>query len=131
MPTNLKISDSSLILNVELTKSVKKKYGIFFTSELLVNKILDKLKIILIKFNIKISKVLEPSCGSGEFLFGLNKYFSKLNILGLELNNAIYTKIRNFSFLSNHLVIKKADFLNFYDNKGFNLIIGNPPFELI
>ena len=128
---NLKFSNLSLVLSTKLTKTLKKNYGIFFTSTKLVNIILDRLKIILSKLNIKILTVLEPSCGSGEFLFGLNKYFSKLNILGIEYNDEIYDKIRNFSLTNNSLVIKKNDFLKFSKDKGFDLIIGNPPFKTI
>jgi hypothetical protein len=94
--TNLKFSELSLALSAKLTKKLKKNYGIFFTSKKLVNIILDRLKIILTKLNIKIMKVLEPSCGSGEFLLGLNEYFSKLTILGIEYNDTIYDSIKNF-----------------------------------
>ncbi len=87
--TNLKFSKLSLILSAKLTKNLKKSYGIFFTSEILVNIIFNRLKIIFTKLKLKIVDVLEPSCGSGEFLVGLNKYFSKLNIFGIEYNDEI------------------------------------------
>ena len=129
--TNLKFSNSSLILNSKLSKILKKNHGIFFTSKTLVNIILDRLRIILFKLKIKISTVLEPSCGSGEFLFGLDRYFSQLNILGIEYNDEVYDTIKNFLFTKNCLVIKKNDFLKFSSEKSFDLIIGNPPFKAI
>jgi len=119
----------SLSLNDQLNKNLKKDYGIFFTSQILINIILNRLKIILSKINIRISKILEPSCGSGEFLFSLNKYFCKTKILGIEHNESIYNKIKNFSLTNNILVIKKKNFLKFYNKKGFDLIIGNPPYK--
>ena len=123
-------SNLSLLLNNQLDKNVKKEYGIFFTSSFLVKLILDQLKLILIRLNIKIKNVLEPSCGSGQFLFGLNEYFSGLNICGLELNKFIYNNIKQISFCNNNLIIKKKNFLNFF-NDNFDLIIGNPPFRII
>ena len=129
--TNLKFSKLSLILTAKLTKNLKKSYGIFFTSEILVNIIFNQLKIIFTKLRLKIVDVLEPSCGSGEFLVGLNKYFSKLNILGIEYNDDIYDSIKDFSLTNNFLTIQKNDFLKFFNEKGFDLIIGNPPFKII
>jgi hypothetical protein len=108
----------SLKLTKSLSKKEKNKYSIFFTSSLLVNIILKYLKTLLIKCNLKIYKVLEPSCGSGEILFGLNEFFSDLNIFAFEYNSAIYNEIKDFIFKNNFLNIKNQNFLSFFDKRG-------------
>lgn len=112
---------------------MKKSYGIYFTSQVLVNKILDKLIFILTKLNIKIYTILEPSCGSGEFLTGLDNHFVGTHVLGIEHNDLVYNQLKKkMSLLNNHLVLKKDDFLKSPDSKKkFDLIIGNPPFKLL
>ena len=97
---------------------MKKSYGIYFTSQILVNKILDKLIFILTKLNIKIYTILEPSCGSGEFLTGLDNYFVGTHVLGIEHNDLVYNQLKKkMSLLNNHLVLKKDDFLKSPDSK--------------
>ena len=128
-----KFSSLSLMLDKKLTKDLKKNYGIYFTSRILVNKILDKLIFIITKLNIKIHNILEPSCGSGEFLTGLDNCFAGTHILGIEHNNLVYNELKKkISLSNNYLVLKKKDFLKLSDSKKkFDLIIGNPPFKLL
>ena len=127
----LPFSNLSLTLTKSLSKEEKKKYGIFFTSSLLVNIILKHLKAILLKCNLRVYRVLEPSCGSGEILLGLNNFFSNLHIVAFEYNNVIYNKVKDCLFTNNFLNVKNQNFLTYFDKEGFDLIIGNPPFNLI
>jgi len=85
---------------------------------------------------------LEPCCGSGEFLHGINEHFPKQKIkaiIGVENNNYIYQKICNVDEFSkkhkqkNIIELYNQSFLSFEHSsiKQYDLIIGNPPFYVI
>ncbi len=124
----------SLKISQELPRTLKKSQGIFFTSSLLVNQIFLLLKSFLFLSNSKILNVLEPSCGSGEFLFGLNSHFCNLNIIGIEHNTVIYNSIKNLYNTNanlNKFTLKNQDFLVYFEPNRFDLIIGNPPYKSV
>lgn len=98
-----------------------KKYGIYFTPELLSKKIVEK---IIPDKNYK--RILEPSCGQGSFLKHLNKKYKKTK-----------TKIYACDILEKNIKICKKKYRNIrykninfekLENFNFDLIIGNPPF---
>lgn len=118
-------SKLSLSLTEKIDKNTKKNNGIYFTP---INIIKDNLN--YIKPYIKdIKDVLEPSCGSCEYILEINKQFDNLNITGLENNNIIYNKIKKYS--KDNIIIEKQDFLEYKTDNKYDLIIGNPPFFVI
>ena len=117
-------SDLSKSLTNELSSSVKKEQGIFFTPKESIVTFSNFLKNVL-KHQFK--TVLEPSCGSCEFI----KYFDATNediqITGIEYNTKIYESIQGLSFQNNVQILHK-DFLTYETDKNFDLILGNPPY---
>ena len=84
-------------LTSKLSKTIKQNNGIYFTPPSCVNH-----NITLLKHYIKKEmKILEPSCGSGEYITALHKSFPHLNITGIEYNETIYQciSLRNHPLL--------------------------------
>ena len=120
-------SDLSKSLTNELSLSVKKKQGIFFTTKESIVTLSNFLKNVL---KHPFQTILEPSCGSCEFI----KYFDETNkdihITGIEYNPTIYESIKELSFQNNVTIIHN-DFLAYETDKMFDLILGNPPYFVI
>jgi len=122
---NKNYSDLSINLTKELNKKQKKDNGIFFTPINTINIILKYIQ----KYNKNIKEVLEPSCGSCEFILQLNKKYKNIIITGIEYNNIIYNNIKNIE--SKNITIYNSNFLEHKFDKKFNLIIGNPPYYVM
>ena len=115
-------SEISLNLTKILEKKDKKKQGIFFTPNSIVKSIIQ-----FIKPYIKVNNsILEPSCGSCEFITELLKLNLNLNITAIEKNKLIYDTI-NQTF-SKKCSLLNEDFLAYETEKKFDCIIGNPPY---
>ncbi len=123
--TEFKYSDVSKELTQNISKEIKKKEGIFFTPP---NTVYRHLKI-LRPYLDNIEHVLEPCCGSGEFILSLQKFFPHLKITGIEKNPIIFSSISNLA--NSNVDIMEDDFLNHQFSNLFDLIIGNPPFFVI
>ena len=115
-------------LSKSITKSIdsktKKNEGIFFTPQSIINMTIERIN----KENITINRVLEPSCGSGEFLDVIDQTYQDKDITGIELNNTIFENIKNKTYEANQLTLINQDYLKWNSNKKFDLIIGNPPY---
>lgn len=122
---NKNYSNLSIKLTKELNKKQKKDNGIFFTPINTINIILKYIQ----KYNKNINEVLEPSCGSCEFILQLNKKYNNINITAIEYNNIIYNNIKNIE--SKNITIYNSNFLEHKFDKKFNLIIGNPPYYVM
>lgn len=110
-------NQDSIELTKMLSKETKKSQGIYFTPKKSVKQVLD----ILEPYMKNIQTILEPSCGSGEFMEELVKY--NKDLLGIEYNKDIYNQIKSkFNVIND-------DFLN--HNKKYDLIIGNPPYYVM
>ena len=113
--------------SIELLKNIPKEqktiHHIEFTHPSLVNKIVS----IVAKQNFVPKTILEPGCGSGEFIYELQKTFPYSDIVGIDNNKIIVDTIRD-NFLSNVTVEHK----NFFTIKRkFDLIIGWVPFYMM
>ena len=117
----MEYSNLSKYLTSKICKKTKKDNGIYFTPPSCVDKNIELLK----PYFENIKTVLEPSCGSCEFIISLYRKFKKLKITGIELNKEIYDEIISIS--NNNINIINNNFLDYEANK-FDLIIGNPPF---
>ena len=78
-----------------------------------------------------ITKVLEPSCGSCEYILPLYNKFknNNINITGIELNSTIFDSIKHLN--NQYIKLINNDFLTFNFNTKYDLIIGNPPFYVV
>jgi|UniRef100_A0A6C0IMM3 type I restriction-modification system DNA methylase subunit len=119
-------------LSLELTKSVdkqqKKNNGIYFTPIGTVYKTLQCLK----PYMENIKNILEPSCGSGEYINGLTSLYSDLELDCIEFYKPIYDSIKSFeeTVKDSKISIYNENYLlsTTIEGKKYDLIIGNPPF---
>lgn len=107
--------------NTDIKK--RKKLGQYFTPKSMRELLLSKLPK---KDN---ADILDPACGSGEFLLSCKKYFKNPILYGFDIDKKL---INISSKLVKNASIKNFDFLNIDINKKkYDYIIGNPPyFEL-
>lgn len=73
--------------------------------------------------------MLEPSCGSCEFIRLLNQNYDGIVITGIECNKTIYDNIQVFA--SNNIHLYNDDFIQMTNENKYDLIIGNPPFYVL
>lgn len=126
-PNNNHIEYSELSINLtkQIDKNDKKKNGIFFTPPETINN-----NIKLLEPYIKnIKNILEPSCGSCEYILQLINSLSNINITGIELNKTIFESIKQYK--SNNIELINDDYLTYQFNTKYDLIIGNPPYFVI
>ena len=122
-------------LTMSLTKSIGKKdkqnNGIYFTPIGIVNKSLQYLE----PYMENVKKVLEPSCGSGEYINGLTSLYSDLELDCIEFYKPIYDSIKSFekTTTDSKISIYNEDYLTSttIEGKKYDLIIGNPPFYVM
>ncbi len=120
LPAN-KYSDLSISLTKQLEKEEKKRGGIYFTPPTTVIKTLELLK----PYMKSIKNVLEPSCGSCEYILELSKQ-SDIRIVGIEFNKTIFESIKSLE--SDSVTLINEDFMVYNPELKYDLIIGNPPF---
>jgi tRNA1(Val) A37 N6-methylase TrmN6 len=115
-------------LSISLTKCIsqndKKQNGIYFTNNIIISKAFNELK------NFEIIDILEPSCGSCEFINYIDNKLSNVKIDGIELNDIIYDEIKQLTFI-NEVNLINTNFINYKFNKKYDLIVGNPPYFVI
>ena len=116
-------SELSISLTNNISKEIKKNEGIYFTPNNIIKKIIDY----VLDIKPDIETILEPSCGSCQFIDYLNEK-GKNSIVGIEKNSIIYNSI---SIIKKNSIIINADFLDYHFETSFDLIIGNPPYFVI
>lgn len=119
-------SQLSYELTKILSKDIKKQNGIYFTPPSTVKSnlyVLDKY------INFPIENILEPSCGSCEFIRMLQEEYPVAKITGIEYNKTIYDSITHLS--NDKISIINQDFIKYKTQTKFDLIIGNPPYVVL
>lgn len=116
-------SELSSSLTEGLTEDIKKKQGIFFSPPTSIKRCINYINNIL---KHDYTTVLEPSCGSCEFINYLDKQ-EGLDITGIENNETIFESVKHLSFKNNVTVVHE-DFTTYETYKKYELIIGNPPY---
>lgn len=123
--TNINFTDLSKKITKDLSKKEKQDYGIYFTPKSIIYNNLDILEEYL--YNIK--TVLEPSCGTCEYINILEEKYENIKITGIEYNDIIYDNIKNIKF--KNTIIIKNNYLEYKTTEKYDLIIGNPPYFII
>ena len=113
-------------LSIEITKFIstkeKKTEGIYFTPKSIIEKNMK----LLSPYLENIKNVLEPSCGSGEFINVISD-LGEYKITGIEYNKYIFDKIKDS--VKGDLI--HMDFLTYDTDIKYDLIIGNPPYKVV
>ena len=120
----MEFSTLSKQLTRSISKNDKKTQGIFFTPPETINQIID----FLAPYLPEITNILEPSCGSGEFINILNELHPEphFQITGIELNKKIFDAIEPHA--AENVDLLNTSFLTYHPVTPPELIIGNPPF---
>ena len=120
-------SNISLELTKILSKEVKKSNGIYFTPYQIVKETIKSIT----GDNVNYFKnILEPSCGSCQFIDILDSELKFETLYGVEKNEKIFKEINKIKF-KNNVKLLNLDFLDFSTDLSFDLIIGNPPYFVI
>ncbi|MBR4670743.1 MAG: N-6 DNA methylase [Butyrivibrio sp.] len=124
----------------------KKSKGAYYTPFYAVDTCLDELK----DTSLKTSAILDPACGSGNFLIRLPKDVPLKNIYGCDIDHIsvciarinlalkyrlrssenadiLMNNLRAMDFLTDDTAGKRAGFKPFSPKNGFDIIVGNPP----
>jgi len=121
-------TELSIKLTKELKNNIIKEEGIYFTPQSIINK---NLKIIKEQNNLNIKSILEPSCGSCEYINLLNNEFKDCNIVGIENNKTIYDGIKDLYTTQSNIKLLKKSYIDIDETNKYDLIIGNPPYFVI
>jgi len=117
------------VLSQDLTKQIgkmeKKNDGIYFTPPTTIMKNIDALK----KYMKNVKNVLEPACGSCEYITLLNNRYADLMITGIEYNKTIFESIKHLE--GNNISLYNEDYLTYTNENKYDLIIGNPPYYVM
>jgi len=117
-------SELSRDITKSLDNKIKKEQGIYFSPKNDRQIIFDELK----KLNCDPTSILEPSCGSCEFIDDCLKEYPNSNITGIEYNDQIYEQIKCKN--SEKITILNQDAL-LYNDQRYPLILGNPPYFVV
>lgn len=107
---------------------MSKEFGVFYTPNLLIDFIIDKLSIKFIK-NQSVN-VLEPSAGDGRFIYTLlkKKPHTTIKATLVEINEKSVELLHKKFDENKDIKIINSDFLYFENDNFFDVIIGNPPY---
>ena len=110
----------------------RKTTGTYYTPDRIVRRLNSKL---FIDNAIKNKIILDPCCGTGNFLLNLPEVVGFEHIFAMDidedsvfiakLNMAIKYDVSDVHILNEH--IKRCDFLNFDFTTKYDIILGNPP----
>jgi len=124
---SIKYSDLSLSLTKSISKIDKKSEGIYFTPPSMVNKTLQ----ILEPYIDNVLTILEPSCGSCEYITALHERFPQCEIVGFETNKTIFQSIQSIALSNFNIHLYNQDYLLYQSQTSYDLIIGNPPYLVV
>ena len=133
--SNDQFSEISVNLTKNLSKETKRNNGIYFTPLVTVEKLIDLVDPFI--SNNHCPRILEPSFGSGEFIFQLCSRYNNISIEidGVENNPEIYETIQSNCVKNTDIESKvklfHCDYLNFEPIKEYDVILGNPPFFVL
>ena len=98
----------------------RKSKGQYFTPQSIREKLLSQLP-----RRIKSPKIIDPACGTGEFLISAQKYFQSPQLYGWEIEKELVTITKE---IVPKAKIKLADTLQEKIKPEYDFVIGNPPY---
>ena len=106
---------------IETTKpEYRKSLGQYFTPKSIREELVSNLPKI-----VRNPKILDPACGTGEFLITAKKYFEDANLHGWDIDKKLVGLAKNLipqaTLLNTNSLLDKS-----YNS--FDLVIGNPPY---
>jgi type I restriction-modification system DNA methylase subunit len=114
--------ETSLKMNTAIDLETRQEQGIFFTPKKARSLAFEKLKELGLT-NPKI--ILEPSCGTGEFIDDALIEYPNSSIVGIEMNTQLFKTLKP----NDKVTLLNEDF-TLYKGGQVDLVIGNPPFSL-
>jgi adenine-specific DNA-methyltransferase len=136
--SNQEYSELTIQLTRQLPKTVKKAQGIFITPQSIIRLFVSRVNEFIQSTNLTVQNILEPSCGTCEFIHHLANIYRDSHICGIELNPIIFENIIKIGFNPNHVSLINGNFMNHavdgsrsLQERRYDLIIGNPPFVVI
>ena len=115
----------SYTLTKQLSKIDKQQQGIFFTPPKTIQDNLD----LLFPYMKDVRTVLEPSCGSGEYIISLHARYPHVSITGIEKHETIFDSISHLQNKQCRLL--HQNFLTYQNESLYDMIIGNPPYFVV
>jgi len=113
-------TDATVKYMEETNMRYRKSLGQYFTPRSIREILLDKLP------NKKISsKVLDPACGTGEFLITAKKHFRNPKLYGWDIDKKLINIAEKLAPKAN---LKTIDALLSQDYGKYDFVIGNPPY---
>ena len=118
----------------QLTKADKKQHGFFLTPNSVCEFMVSRLNL------NKTSKILDPGCGTGNFLDILYKKFLEIgvkdnlvfkdNVFAIDKKSSLINIFKNKMCLNKDSNVFVGSYLDEtkFDNSKFDVIIGNPPY---
>jgi adenine-specific DNA-methyltransferase len=124
--------EASVVFNRQLTKEERSNQGIYFTPRKARDLLFTKLRDLGVH---RPARILEPSFGSGEFLYDARTIYPDSQLYGVEKNEILFQSIGESIQGGAHLSC--ADFLEWgvqtppTPQRKADLIIGNPPYFIM
>ena len=113
-------TDATIKYIKETSIKYRKSLGQYFTPRSVKEALLNKLPT-----TIKNPRILDPGCGTGEFLITAKEYFKNSNLHGWDIDKKLIN-IAKQTVPEAH--IKNIDALLNEDYNKFDFVIGNPPY---
>lgn len=108
-----------------LDNKTKKQFGIFFTPKEYRKRLFE-----VICIHIQQPKIiLEPSFGSGEFIYDIQQKYPEALVDAVEINQVLFSSVSK-TIQNTNVKLYNMDFLQYEPErvKKYDLIIGNPPY---
>lgn len=126
-------SQLSQNITKNLDQTTKKSNGIYFTPPKITQMVSKLLYNYANKNNLHIKAILEPSCGSGEFINSIISVFNGDDnipkIDAIEYNEYIYNEIKTIDWGKGiPISITHNDYLKTDTDNKYDIIVGNPPY---
>jgi hypothetical protein len=110
----------SLRYNRGHSKEERQDNGIFFSPRKVRHYLWNKVGTLHPK------RILEPSFGSGEFLLDILERYPDSELVGIEKNKELFDSVN-----CPNATLFCADFMDWKDDKKYDLIVGNPPYFIL
>jgi len=124
MDKSVNLLDEFESLTIDYIKTAnidyRKSKGQYFTPKSIREELLKRLPA-----NQNKIKILDPACGTGEFLFSSSKFFKNAELYGWDIDKKL---IEISSKISPKAKLELTDSLIKNEKEKFDIVIGNPPY---